>query len=148
MHIYGEGPVRDELSARIEALGLQQRILLKGRTSEPWKVMSRADAFVMNSRYEGFPNALLEAMGVGLPCVSSDCSSGPSEISANGQYALLFAPGDQVGLAAALVQVMADEGLRARLGRQARESVIERYSLSAVLRIWDEFFSTVRRVPR
>lgn len=148
LHIYGEGPARDELSARIEALGLQQRILLKGRTSEPWKVMARADAFVMNSRYEGFPNALLEAMGVGLPCVSSDCSSGPSEISANGQYALLFEPGDQVGLAAALAQVMADEGLRARLGRQARESVIERYSLSAVLRIWDEFFSTVRRVPR
>jgi GalNAc-alpha-(1->4)-GalNAc-alpha-(1->3)-diNAcBac-PP-undecaprenol alpha-1,4-N-acetyl-D-galactosaminyltransferase len=87
----------------------------------------------MNSRYEGFPNAMLEAMGVGLPCVSSDCSSGPSEISANGQYALLFVPGDQVGLRRLWRKIMTDEGLRARLGQQARESVIERYSLSAVL---------------
>lgn len=145
LHIYGDGPERTALESRIERLGLQGRAQLLGRSSEPWPVMAGADAFVMASRYEGFPNALLEAMGVGLPCVAADCPSGPREISCDGRDAMLFKPGDVVGLSDALARLLSDEGRRVTLGRRARDSVLERYSLAAVRETWDGLFAAVRR---
>ncbi|RUT67664.1 glycosyltransferase, partial [Flavobacterium cupreum] len=60
LHLYGEGPQEPALRAQIDALQLQERVFIKGRTSEPWQVMAGADAFVMASEYDWFPNALLE----------------------------------------------------------------------------------------
>jgi GalNAc-alpha-(1->4)-GalNAc-alpha-(1->3)-diNAcBac-PP-undecaprenol alpha-1,4-N-acetyl-D-galactosaminyltransferase len=105
--------------------------------------MAGADAFVMASKYEGFPNALLEAMGIGLPCVAFDCPSGPKEISRNGQDAMLVPLNDQKGLAASLRKVMGDAQWRQRLGEQGRDSVRERYSLQAVMTRWDQLFREV-----
>jgi GalNAc-alpha-(1->4)-GalNAc-alpha-(1->3)-diNAcBac-PP-undecaprenol alpha-1,4-N-acetyl-D-galactosaminyltransferase len=145
MHIYGDGPLKTVLARQVEEGGLQERISLKGSTKEPWDVMAGADAFVMTSKYEGFPNALLEAMGTGLPCVVTDCPSGPREITSNGRDAVLVPLGDNRRLVDALARVMSSEDLRAALGSQARESVMRRFSLAAVIRRWDEVFNTVRR---
>lgn len=143
LHIYGEGPVRDALQGRIDALGLRDRVQLQGRASEPWRVMADADVFVMASRYEGFPNALLEAMGVGLPCVTTDCPSGPREITRDGKDALLVGAADGEGLLAALTRLMGDADLRIALGEQARTSVADRYALNSVLSTWDSLFAQV-----
>jgi glycosyltransferase involved in cell wall biosynthesis len=143
--IYGEGPQRAKLEAQIVRLGLAQRVFLRGRTHAPWRVMSEADAFVMASRFEGFPNALLEAMGVGLPCVSTDCPSGPCEMSRGGIDALLVGVHDRDALRSALAQLMGDAALRHNLGRHARASVIDRYALEAVLKVWDGLFAAVSR---
>jgi GalNAc-alpha-(1->4)-GalNAc-alpha-(1->3)-diNAcBac-PP-undecaprenol alpha-1,4-N-acetyl-D-galactosaminyltransferase len=143
LHIYGEGPLAKILSLQIEKNGLQDRIFLYGVTSEPWKIMAESDAFVMASQYEGFPNALLEAMGVGLPCISTDCPSGPREISRNGADAMLVAVDDQAGLESALSRLMSDHDLRRGLGIQARISVSDRYSLPTVLNIWDDIFTSL-----
>lgn len=145
LHIYGDGPERTALQRRIDRLGLNGRAHLLGRSSEPWQVMAKADAFVMASRYEGFPNALLEAMGVGLPCVAADCPSGPREISRDGLDAVLFKQGDAIGLVDALARLLGDKDERVVLGRRARDSVFERYSLAAVRENWDDLFSVVRR---
>nr|WP_291997847.1 glycosyltransferase family 4 protein [Candidatus Accumulibacter sp. ACC012] len=145
LHVHGDGPECEALQAQIDALSLRERVFLKGGSNEPWSVMAEADAFVMNSRFEGFPNAMLEAMGVGLPCVVADCPSGPREISANGRDALLFSPGDVEGFRGALARIMGEPAMRLRLGDQAREGVIERYSLEAVLSIWDGLFARVRK---
>jgi glycosyltransferase involved in cell wall biosynthesis len=110
--------------------------------------MAQADAFVMNSRYEGFPNALLEAMAVGLPCVAAACPSGPREISNDGRDALLFEPGDTEGLRQALMHLMSSADFRAALGQQARTSVLGRYSLAAVMKHWDDLIAAVRRLDR
>jgi GalNAc-alpha-(1->4)-GalNAc-alpha-(1->3)-diNAcBac-PP-undecaprenol alpha-1,4-N-acetyl-D-galactosaminyltransferase len=143
LHIYGEGPLAESLSLQIANLSLQERIFLHCATDQPWKTMADSDAFVMASRYEGFPNALLEAMGIGLACVSTDCPSGPREISRNGKDALLVEVDDRVGLELALNRLMSDDVLRRTLGMQARESVSERYSLSNVLKSWDEIFASL-----
>ncbi|MFS2015439.1 glycosyltransferase family 4 protein [Massilia sp. CT11-108] len=143
LHIYGDGPLHDELDEHVSQRGLQQRILLKGRTSNPWRVMAEADVFVMASLYEGFPNALLEAMGVGLPCIAFDCPSGPREISNDGQNAILVPLNDQAGLSAAMEKLMSNDSLQHMLGGQANRAVLERFSLAAVLSRWDDLFKEV-----
>ncbi|MBC7499707.1 MAG: glycosyltransferase family 4 protein [Herminiimonas sp.] len=143
LHIYGDGPQQAALALQIEVGGLQQRVFLKGRTHTPWSVMANAEAFAMTSRYEGFPNALLEAMGVGLPCVVFDCPSGPRDITRDGEDALLVPLNDHDGLVAALTTLMGDETRRHALGRQARESVCRRFSLGEVIEQWDRLFVEV-----
>jgi GalNAc-alpha-(1->4)-GalNAc-alpha-(1->3)-diNAcBac-PP-undecaprenol alpha-1,4-N-acetyl-D-galactosaminyltransferase len=147
LHIYGDGPLKDSLHALIDARGVRGRVILKGRTKEPWRVMAEADAFVMTSRHEGFPNALLEAMAVGLPCVVFDCPSGPREITRDGRDALLVPLDDHDSLVGALSTIMDDEQLRRSIGAQARDSVLSRFSLQTVLQRWDYLFEEVGAIP-
>ncbi|RJG01287.1 glycosyltransferase family 4 protein [Noviherbaspirillum sedimenti] len=143
LHIYGDGPLMMALEQHIESAGLHTRVFLKGPTSRPWEVMACADAFVMLSQYEGFPNALLEAMGIGLPCIVFDCPSGPREITRDGQDALLVPLNDYQALAAAMTKMMGDAQLRRCLGNQARDSVRRRFSHAHVMSLWDRLFKRV-----
>lgn len=140
MHIYGNGPAHENLASLINELDLKQRIFLMGETKTPWDVMAEVDAFVMTSQHEGFPNALLEAMGVGLPCVVYDCLSGPREITRDGTDALLVPLNDQIALMQALRQVMDDDALRKELGDRARASVLARYGLEVIINHWAAVF--------
>lgn len=140
LHIYGDGEERAALERKVRKAGLENRVLLKGATSDPWQVMAEADAFVLVSRHEGFPNALLEAMGIGLPCVAFDCPSGPREIMRGGEAGRLIALDDQDALVAALKELMENAPLRSSLGQRAREEVSSRYSFAAVLARWDQLF--------
>lgn len=139
LEIWGDGEQRAALLAQIEQLGLAGRVRLPGRTEQPWEVMQHAHAFVLSSRVEGFPNALLEAMALGLPCVALDCPSGPSELSDEGRAALLAPLGNAQALSDALAQVMGERpAWRESQGASAAASVRGRYRLDEVLRRWDE----------
>lgn len=148
LHIYGDGPARPALEQQIRETLPADRAVLKGTTGNPWSVMAGADAFVMVSAFEGFPNALLEAMGVGLPCIAFDCPSGPREISRDGKDALLVPLNDHEALVAALARLMGDADFRLALGRQARDSVCNRYSLGEVLDRWDQLFRDVGAIQQ
>jgi len=141
--IWGEGPERASLEARIVELGMGERIFLPGRTQAPWLEMVRAHAFVLSSRLEGLPMAMMEAMALGLPCVSFDCPSGPRELTQGGQDGLLIPPGDAGALAEALSRMLADEPLREELGKRGAASIQKRYSLQEVMRLWDDLFARV-----
>ena len=80
MDIYGEGSLREQLQNQIDTLGLTDSVKLCGRTNDIVATLVEHDLFIMASNYEGMPNSLMEAMGVGLPCISTDCPTGPKEL--------------------------------------------------------------------
>lgn len=146
LYLWGEGPQRRALEDQIARDDLMGRVMLPGRTRQPWHELAAADAFVLTSAVEGFPNALMEAMAAGLPAVSFDCPSGPADLTDHGQDGLLVPPQDEEALYAALHRLMGDAELRARLGAQAMRAVRTRYALPVVLAQWDRLF-TLAGVP-
>jgi glycosyltransferase involved in cell wall biosynthesis len=143
LRIVGEGPLRTVLQDQVVRLGLADRIVVAGRTADIADEFAAADAFALASQYEGFPNALMEAMAAGLPCITFDCPSGPRELALDGQAALLVPANDRAALGEALERIMSDADLRAELGERGRASVLSRFSLSKVLATWDSLFNDV-----
>ena len=96
--ILGEGPLREELAALAKRLGIAADVDMPGFDPNPFKYMARATAFVLSSRHEGLPGALIQAMACGAPSISTDCPSGPAEIiEAVGREGLLVPVDDVAG---------------------------------------------------
>jgi len=94
--IVGDGPSKANLESLSESLGLSQKIIFLGWVQSPSKFLKESQIFVLSSKWEGFPLSLLEAMSVGLPCISTNCKYGPSEIIQNNKFGILV-PGGSVG---------------------------------------------------
>jgi glycosyltransferase involved in cell wall biosynthesis len=142
--IWGEGPLRRELEGQVDRLGLRGRVFLPGRTESPWAEMARGEIVVLTSAYEGFPNVMLEAMAIGLPCVAYDCPSGPRELSRDGQVARLVPLNDRNGLRNAIVALLDDAVLRRQLGAAAAASARRHYRLDAIVARWDRLILAAR----
>ncbi|HWA31420.1 MAG TPA: glycosyltransferase [Rhizomicrobium sp.] len=104
--ILGEGPERPALMAAAEKLGLAYDIDMPGFVENPFALMARAGVFVLSSRWEGFPNALVEAMACGAPVVATDCPSGPREILDGCQYGALVPVENPHALGGALIAAL------------------------------------------
>lgn len=133
--IVGDGPLRDDLVARAESAGLGQAMRFLGQRRDVPDLMRRFDCFVLSSVIEGMPNALLEAMALGRPVVTTS-AGGSAEVVVDGESGLVVPPRDAAALADAVCRVLSDPALAARLGANARRRVRERYSLEAM---WAEF---------
>lgn len=142
--IVGDGPMRPALEARARTLGLDGRIVFPGIVCDPERYLDGAELFVLPSRFEGFPNALCEAMAHGVPAVATECSGALRAILRDGVDGLLVPPGDASALADAIERLMDDPTLRKTLGNRATE-VCERFSLARVANLWEEVLVPVRR---
>lgn len=140
--LLGEGGERAALTALAGELGVGENVLMPGIQTNPAEWLQHADIFALSSRYEGFPNALLEAMQCGVACVAFDCESGPSEVIRDGFDGLLVTPTDLKGLSEALRLLALDALLRGRLGANAR-SVTERFSQEFVYGQWQAALNSV-----
>jgi glycosyltransferase involved in cell wall biosynthesis len=104
--ILGEGEERPRLEQMVDAMGLGADVALPGFAANPFAYMSKADVFVLSSRLEGLPSALIEALACGCPVVSTDCPSGPAEILDGGKYGHLVSVGDAQAISEAIIQVL------------------------------------------
>jgi len=135
--ILGEGPERPALEAQIRMLGLEHNVLMPGVVADPERWLQHAELFVLSSRFEGFPNALLEGMSCGLAVVAFDCPSGPGEIIRTEQTGLLIPPADTDALTAAIARLARDPDLSRRLGTAAALDVAQRFNLNRVAELWE-----------
>ena len=140
--------MRAILQQQVRRLGMEGRVSLPGETREIASDYRNADLFALSSRFEGFPNALCEAMANGLPVVSFDCPSGPREIVRHGVDGLLVANGNVAAFANALDRLMSDEQERRRLSLKAMD-VASRFGVDRILDQWSNLFAdSLERAPK
>lgn len=138
--VAGDGPARGDVEAALRGAGTARVRMLGNRADVP-DLLSAADLFVFPTLHENLSNALLEAMAHGLPVVAS-AVGGNVEVLRDGGGRLVPA-GDPTALADALAALLADAGTRARLGARARRTVVDRYSLDAMLGSLDTAYQRI-----
>jgi GalNAc-alpha-(1->4)-GalNAc-alpha-(1->3)-diNAcBac-PP-undecaprenol alpha-1,4-N-acetyl-D-galactosaminyltransferase len=144
--IVGDGAERARLEGQANELGIVDRIMFAGWRTNITPLLIQADIFVLSSRYEGFPNALLEAMAQGVTPICVECESGPREIITSEANGLLSRTGadDLVvqELAINMDRLITDKTLRDRLGEEARK-VTSEYGQETHFEKWDQLFHDV-----
>lgn len=134
--IAGEGPDEASLRALAAELGLSARVLFLGRVSALPALMREATAFILSSRFEGFPNVLLEALDQGVPTIATDCPGGSREILRDGTCGLLVPCENVTALAEAIRRLIGDTALQQELSRAGR-TVAAEYRIERIIPEWE-----------
>ncbi len=122
--IYGEGPERDNLETLIQKLGLNNKVFLPGNIDDIKKEMSKAEIFVLSSNFEGMPNCLIEALALGIPCVSTNFDGGgASFLIENGVNGLLVPKNNKSAMSSAIKTLLGDFNLAHRLAEKGKEVI-------------------------
>lgn len=127
--IMGDGDRRADLEMLAHDLGIADRVLLTGALDNPYRVLAEASLHVLSSRWEGYPNVLLEALALGVPVVSTDCPYGPSEILGDGRYGRLASMSDPAALASAMDEELAQpsSGIEEVVAAHMPQAIAVRY---------------------
>lgn len=133
LQLAGEGALRPQMEWIAQQLGLEASVQFLGTRTDVLDLLQHASAFVLPSRWEGLPNALLEAMACGLPCVATRVS-GSEDVVVDGVNGLLVEPEEPQALAEALRSLLLETELTRRLCREARTTMLQGYQLSYIVR--------------
>jgi glycosyltransferase involved in cell wall biosynthesis len=135
--ILGDGDERGRLQRLVNTLDLQHRVTLPGACTDPKPLLDKAGIFVLSSHFEGFPNALAEAMARGCPIVSTDCPTGPREMIRDGHSGLLVPVGDVQALSNGIERLRTDSRLAAQFGAAAHEAATA-WHIDRIAPLWLE----------
>lgn len=139
LKIYGDGPLKEELSSQAQTLGIQDRVKFMGFVDNITDRIKGASLFVLPSNYEGMPNALAEAMALGLPCISTDCPvGGPRFLIQDGINGLLIPVGDTNSLIGSMRLLLNNPDKASEIGRNAR-MIIDRLKPETIYNQWEKF---------
>ena len=138
LYIIGNGPNRKKLQNLARTLKIGDAIKFLGWQSNPFALLKQADLFVLSSCFEGFGNVLVEAMACGLPVVSTDCPSGPSEILKDGEVGMLVPVGDVDALAQAITTLLSEPESCAEYARKGKDRAKE-FDVSLIAQEYVEF---------
>lgn len=142
--IYGNGPLRQRLLTLIRELRLEGRVMLPGIIDNVSETIKSAKAFVLSSNYEGMPNALMEALALGLPCISTDCPcGGPRKIIENNSNGLLVPNNDLDSLAGAIIKVLKNKDLQSQFISKSKIAAENMFSPSLVFKSWKLYVTEV-----
>ena len=139
LSIYGAGEMEYELREMIVSMGLSDSVRLCGWSDNLSKEYGKYDLYLLTSDYEGMPNSLMEAMGAGLPCIATDCPTGPSELIEDGKSGFLVPVGDYKRGAEIIIQVMAmGKEERNKIGDCGRQYIIKKYNSDRISVLWEK----------
>lgn len=140
--LVGDGPLSHALRLQASALGIGDRVHFGGWRDDVPSVMAASDLFVLPSHWEGMPNALLEAMGSALPVVATSVE-GVSQLLGRDRGPQYVPPGDVEQFSEAVVQILEDPHLAARLGEQNRQRAIDQFSLDAMVARYETLYEAL-----
>lgn len=142
LHIYGEGRERANLTALIHKLDLESSVILEGYCADIPGKLCESIIFCFSSLYEGMPNALIEAMACGLPCVSARCDFGPTELIIDGENGLLVPVGDVEAMSKAMERIAADSALANKLSKNALK-IRETHSRERISELFYNYITSI-----
>lgn len=141
LDIYGDGALKDELQKQIDDLGLTERVHLNASRKDVWQCIYTASLFVLTSDYEGMPNALMEAMALGLPCIATDCRPGGARtLIEDGVNGYVVPLGDAETLAEKMECLLANPLVAEKMAKEARK-LQSTHSDKQIFDKWNEFLS-------
>jgi len=133
--ILGDGSEKDNLQKLILDLNLQRQVIIYGTVNNVYKFLSKAEIFILSSKFEGFPNALIEALACQIPCIATDCPTGPKEIIINEVNGLLVENENEKEMTKAIDRLYFDEELKNKLKNNAKKS-IEYLKVELIAKEW------------
>lgn len=143
VEIYGDGPLHDELDQLIQKVGMEGRVLLMGRKNNVQQYIQDASVFVLCSNSEGMPNALLEAMALGLPSIATDCPiGGPAVIIQNNKNGILIPMNDESKLADSLKCLINDCAFADKISHAAQNVTVD-FGTEKVCAEWEDYLRKV-----
>ena len=134
--IVGDGVLRDEYTRLTMSLGIADKVEFVGNVRNVWDYYNQAKIFAFTSNSEGFPNALLEAMSYGLPCISTDCDSGPAEIIINDESGYLIEINNMTQLEDRLSQLINSQATCVKFSQNAI-SATQQFNIFEVRKLWE-----------
>ena len=143
LEIYGDGPLKKELEEYAKKNGIEDNVKFMGEVQDIKSAIYKAKMFVLTSDYEGMPNALMEAMAMGLPCISTNCRiGGPAYLIKDGINGILVKTGDKIALNSAMGRIAEDEKFANEIALSASGSM-QNLSLEKIDEKWKVFMREV-----
>ena len=143
LKLYGDGPDMIKLRHLAISLGIEKKVIFAGMVTNVAEHIEKASLFVLASKQEGMPNALIEAMALGLPCISTDCPcGGPRDLITDGVNGLLVPVDDKEALKEAMKKILSDKEYADRLGKIASK-VQAKYEPKASNEKWEQYFEQI-----